>query len=60
MIKDAIDSFRSSTPAVDQSLLAEVKLRRVTVTVHHTQTVNVNHSFLSYAILQPNVFRFEQ
>ena len=56
MIGDVIDTFRNTTPAVNQEF---VRKSLIETTICHSAScwkkLSVNHVFLSYAILQPNV-----
>ena len=41
MIRDVIDTFTNTTPAVNQKFVPKVALRKAPVTMPHTRTVDL-------------------
>ena len=56
MIGDLIDNFRFTVPAVNRKI-SKVELRQVFLPVLILKILVVSHSFLDFAILQPNVVK---
>ena len=55
MIGDVIETFRITTPAVNQKFIQKVNLRQVPVTGSLSKIRHVDHVFSENAISLPNV-----